>query len=461
MPEGLGPLGPQNGGVPNWCDNPPMSWGIDKGLNARRLGVLLAACLTAGGCGNPTVTTTPAATSAPPSPSPSPASTASASPVPSSDIASALATIEADVQAIRQLSLKGPVDPTFVNKAQLQTVINDSFNQDNPPDQIALNEKLLKGLGLLPPDASLKELYLKLLGSQVLGLYQPKTKHFYVLTSGGGLSPLARFTFSHEFDHALQDQNFGLAKLGVDQIGQGDGSLAHLSVAEGDATLVMGLWARENLTLPELLGLAQSADPQGQQVLLQMPRILRDTLTFPYTSGLNFVTGLQTTGGWSAVNALYRTPPESTEQVLHPAKYDAHEKPVAVSVPADLARRLGAGWKVSFQDTLGEFQLGIWLADASGGRVDSEEATTAAAGWGGDRAALLEGPNGSWSVVLLTAWDSAAEAGQFETAAIGTVQGLTHPAAVLPGVGAVNRTVIVGSDSAVLSRTANALGSAG
>ena len=50
MPEGLGPLGPQNGGAPNWCDNPPMSWGIDKGLNARRLGVLLAACLTAGGC---------------------------------------------------------------------------------------------------------------------------------------------------------------------------------------------------------------------------------------------------------------------------------------------------------------------------------------------------------------------------------------------------------------------------
>ena len=37
MPEGLGPLGPQNGGVPNWCDNPPMSWGIDRGLNGRRL----------------------------------------------------------------------------------------------------------------------------------------------------------------------------------------------------------------------------------------------------------------------------------------------------------------------------------------------------------------------------------------------------------------------------------------
>src|SRR5439155_15785747 len=118
MPEGLGPLGPQNGGVPNWCDNPPMSWGIDKGLNARRLGVLLAACLTAGGCGNPTVTTTPAATSAPPSPSPSPASRASGSPVPSSDIASALATSEADVQASRRPSRKGRVDPTCGTRAQ-------------------------------------------------------------------------------------------------------------------------------------------------------------------------------------------------------------------------------------------------------------------------------------------------------------------------------------------------------
>ena len=76
-------------------------------------------------------------------------------------------------------------------------------------------------------------------------------------------------------------------------------------------------------------------------MLERTPAILRDTLTFPYTTGLTYVQAAQTAGGWPAVDAFFKTMPESTEQILHPDKYTAHETPVKVELPADLATRLG------------------------------------------------------------------------------------------------------------------------
>ena len=48
----------------------------------------------------------------------------------------------------------------------------------------------------------------------------------------------------------------------------------------------------------------------------------------------------------------------------------------AVTLPADLATRLGPGWSVPLQDTFGEFQLGIWLRERG---VASGDATEIAA----------------------------------------------------------------------------------
>ena len=83
--------------------------------------------------------------------------------------------------------------------------------------------------------------------------------------------------------------------------------------------------------------------------------------------------------------------PESTEQILHPEKYAANEAPVAVTLPADLATQLGTGWTVPLTDTFGEFQTAIWLRGAG---VDEPAASDAAAGWGGDRLAVINGPDG-------------------------------------------------------------------
>ena len=188
-----------------------------------------------------------------------------------------------------------------------------------------------------------------------------------------------------------------------------------------------------------------------------MPAILRETLLYPYTTGLTFAQGQYISGGgWAGVDALYADVPETTEQILHPEKYQAGEGPVVIDVPDDLAARIGPDWNLALDDTFGEFQTGVWLRDA-----DAANATEAAAGWGGDRVLVLDGPGDAWATVLATEWDTAADAAEFEASAGPAVEALDDPAALLPGGTDTGRWVVVGSNDDVLEAVAGALGLAG
>jgi hypothetical protein len=218
----------------------------------------------------------------------------------------------------------------------------------------------------------------------------------------------------------------------------------------------MSDWSAANLTPVQLLQLLQvSADPVQTQVLNAMPAILRDQLLFPYTSGLAFVEGQRNSGGWSAVDAVYGRPPDSTEQILHPEKYLAHETPVAVEIPVDLAKRLGAGWRVDLQDTWGEFGLREWLSDAGG--IAAEQANAAGQGWGGDRLVLVS--NGStMGVAIETVWDTTADAAEFATAARVSLSALDAETALVDA-GSTNRvTIFIATNKATIGRLAGALG---
>ena len=381
------------------------------------------------------------------------------SPTPGADPTAIYKTIEGQVVAIRGLQPKSPVDPRILNETELKTRVAEAFKRDNPPDVVAANERLLKGMGLFPRDASLADLYVELLGSQVAGFYSPDDKQLYVVSKTGTIGPVERVTFAHEYTHALQDQTFNLKALDISQIGQGDRGLARLSLVEGDAVTVQTIWTQRNLSAAETLELLQAAlDPAAVQVMQKMPPVLLQTLQFPYTSGMQFVAGMQATGGWAAVNAAFRDPPASSEQILHPEKYTAHEAPVAVALPPDLAVRMGSGWKLSLQDTLGEFQLGIWLRSA----VDGVPAANAAvAGWGGDRVALLDGPGGAWAIAIITEWDTLADATEFADAAGQVVGRLASPGTVTSTPNSKRVTILIGSDTPVATRLDSVLGATG
>ena len=209
------------------------------------------------------------------------------------------------------------------------------------------------------------------------------------MSRSGEVGANEKITFAHEFNHALQDQHFTIFKDQEGVTNRSDWLLARQAVYEGDSSLLMTLWASENFTPEEFSELlAQGLNDPSSQMLEQMPAILRETLLYPYTTGLTFAQGQYINGGgWAGVDALYADLPETTEQILHPEKYQAGEGPVAIDVPDDLAARIGPDWELALDDTFGEFQTGVWLRDA-----DAANVAEAAAGWGGDRVLVLDGP---------------------------------------------------------------------
>ncbi|OGO56840.1 MAG: hypothetical protein A2V85_13705 [Chloroflexi bacterium RBG_16_72_14] len=426
---------------------------------------LVAVLLLVAACGSPGPSATPTAPPATASPTPSPSATASPGPTPtpvaSDDHAALYEEIETQVAELRGLQPTKPVDRAVLDEAGLREFVTTSFNEDNPEELVVGFERLYKALLLMPEDESLEDLYVELLTSQVAGLYDDETKRMYVITRTGDIGPIEKVTYAHEFAHALQDQAFGLRALVGEATDQGDRTLARTTLAEGDATLVMSLWAQQHLTPAELAEAGSASDPEAEAVLARMPAILKEPLLFPYTAGLALTFRDFQGGGFAAVDARYQDPPDSTEQVLHDDKLESNEQPVKVAFPADLAGRLGTGWTVSLQDTLGEFQLEIVLRD--GGGSSGSVSANAAAGWGGDRVALVEGPDGATGVVLDTAWDTRADAREFAAALDGLVASLKaagRSASVLtPGP---RRVVLVTADSdRTLGRLANVLGLAG
>ena len=132
-----------------------------------------------------------------------------------------------------------------------------------------------------------------------------------------------------------------------------------------------------------------------------------------------------------------------------------------VSFPDDLAKRLGDGWCVPLQDTLGELQLRIMLGDAAG--VDSATAQTAAAGWGGDRVALDRRPGRRDRRGARHPLGHGRRCGEYAAALAGIVpklQALGRSASILTPE--PNRVVLVtASSDDTMGRLANVLGLAG
>lgn len=412
--------------------------------------LIAATLLVAVGCGTIPPSPSPSATPSPsPSPSESAAPSASPSPASSAEVGAIYDAIETQVVEIRGLEPKREVARRFIDEAELRTTITQQFDEETPPEYVAATERLYKALDLIPADANLRELTLDLLSGGVAGFYRLDRNTLYVVSKTGLPGVNERITFAHEYDHALQDQNTSVFTDQEGILDQTDRILARQAIYEGDASLLMTFWGAAHFDLADIAEMfALSSDPETLALLNRMPAILKETLLFPYTTGLTYVQLAQLQGGWEAVDNFYDRMPESTEQILHPEAYQANEHPVTIDLPDDLADQLGAGWSVPLEDTFGELQLGIWLRGAG---VAAATATTATAGWGGDRLAVVEGPNGAWGVVIETTWDNAADATEFLDAAQTAVDGLSHPARISAPAGQGVTILIASDDQALLA----------
>ncbi len=285
---------------------------------------------------------------------PSPNPTASPTVASPSDDAAIYREIAAQVSEIRGLDSPDRVEPTVIDQETVMRNLLEEFDEDNPPEQIAATERVYKALGLLEPGDSLRDLYLELQGSQVIGYYDPTKKELFIVSHDGGLGPTERLTYAHEFAHELQDSHFGLNGLGLDKLAEdSDRALAILSLVEGDATSAQTAWMIANLSAEELGQVAaEASDPALLEILTRMPPILLETSLFTYQAGATFVADLRARGGSAAVDAAFERLPASTEQIMHPAAY-LNDEPILVSIPANLPGRFGAGSSIVARDTSG------------------------------------------------------------------------------------------------------------
>jgi len=324
----------------------------------------------------------------------------------------ALRSIEAQVSAIRGLPAQAEVNLRVLDQAGLQQYLTETFERDYLPNERESDQKLLVALGLLKPTDDLVEIQLRLLQSQVIGVYDPDDKLMFVVDTQGSFGPAERITYAHEFNHALQDQYYDLNAVAPKHPVSNDRSLAAHALVEGDAVLLQTLWATQNLTSDELVEVARASGGAGDDMLSRVPPIVRAELLFPYIEGFAFVRQAYRNAGssYAAIDEILKRPPESTSEVMHPDRYAAGVKPVDVDLP-DVSPALGGEWRRVGSGVLGELDLRVLLEQYG----DRPEAARVAAGWAGDRWLLLE-KEGRTTLVLKTNWQSETQATSFFSA---------------------------------------------
>lgn len=368
------------------------------------------------------------------------------------EVAAQIDAVVAQVPPIRELQPTKDVPYKVISRDDFKNYLIATADEDTTPEWRAAEERFLKRMGLLAPDADLNALLLELYTSQVAAYYDPADGTFYIIERDKPFGAVDKITTAHEYTHALQDQNFGLEALRIKDPVQGDAILGQLAGIEGDATLTSQNWMRDNLSQQEQIELALEGLGQlGDDTLAKMPLILRRQLEFPYAEGLSFVTDVWGLGGYSAVNEAIKTPPESTEQVLHSDKYYADEKPAAVTT-ADLTTALGSGFTNVYQQTMGELNIQVLATggekpalDLPGFPVDWPHQEVAA-GWGGDFLNMYE--NGDqWLIDWQTVWDTPEDATEFSDRIFTLAPTFQGTMRSMPGADPNSIRVVIASDA--------------
>ncbi|HEX6947303.1 MAG TPA: hypothetical protein VF246_08125 [Acidimicrobiia bacterium] len=302
-------------------------------------------------------------------------------------------------QEIRGLPFLETPTITVVGEAEFRSRVLAEVAEsltDLPADQA-----LYELLGLLSPDADLESMLQDLYGEQVAGFYDGDAREVVVPSQTDGLSLVQQGTMIHELTHALTDQHFGFneRRNQMAEEDRWDEATAFLALMEGDATLAELHWLQ---TLGQRdLGLFLSESLQADiSVLESMPLFIRDSLMFPYETGLAFVQSLYNRGGWEAVDDAYRTMPDlppSTEQVITPSDL-GRDLPVEIPVQdVDVP-----GYELIVTSTWGElgFQLMFDQVLGEGSAVEASD------GWGGDYYHQWYDGRGNAAFVLVVVGDT-------------------------------------------------------
>ncbi|MCU0865370.1 MAG: hypothetical protein MUC36_16425 [Planctomycetes bacterium] len=283
-----------------------------------------------------------------------------------------------------------------------------------PPHAFLLQHALMNGLGQ-KAGRDAKQLRERAVAGMARGLsayYDPIRRTFVLLPSrtrqtaealAGSLLPL----ITHELVHACQDTReggiqalFGAARASLDE------AMARRCVLEGEAEVAAVAALRGNEAVATLIGNTFASQLEG---------LFAGELTgLLYGTGRDVMARRFAAGGFAAVQELWKAPPTSTEQLLHPDKL-GEDLPQAIELPEF------AGWRPLASTVVGEL-LSYHMLRQSG--ADLHTAAIATAGWDGDRLLVMrrtdakpdDDENGAPVAVWRSVFDRSEDAAQFAAA---------------------------------------------
>jgi hypothetical protein len=325
----------------------------------------------------------------------------------------------AEVAAIRGLADSQPTPIVFDDAKTFARALDQKAARDAIGPTSADQDVFFSAFDFPPANAKVGSTLDEVLGEQIIAFYDQHTHSVHVRKDRPNADDdEMTMVLAHELAHSLQEQHLPVPDLRATT--DADTRLAELAVIEGDAMLVMLAHAAYRRRIPLNRALARAAvmatddafqryarASRADRALMRAPPLIRERLTFPYLRGLTFVGDVWRAGGFPLVNRMYAHAPTTTEQILHPEKYLAGEKPVPVREP-----EAPKGYEKISSGRVGELQIRVVLERC----LPPARAAAAASGWGGDAYTIARSTNGKGALLWATVWDDETQAIEFETA---------------------------------------------
>lgn len=295
--------------------------------------------------------------------------------------------IQKTVERIRDLKFLEPVNRVVIDRDQMRENLMTDLEERR--DEILIEQKFYTALHVWDPKNDLYQVYVDMYTEQTASYYDTDDHTFYEVVEPDAPLVYREFVAAHELIHVLQDQH---GYLDFDSDNE-DEHLAFLCIVEGDAMYHQYTYFYK-MSQDKRKLFFDYADT------LDIPlvnRFLENLLMLRYDLGFEFITGTD-----ADIDSLYERLPISSEQVMHPEKYEQNELPITVEIPSI------PGWEPLTENVLGEAFIMTFLKEY----IAEDTAVQAAAGWGGDAYAYYE-KGIDYLLVVNTFWDTESDAVEF------------------------------------------------
>ncbi|SDQ20665.1 Hvo_1808 family surface protein [Natronobacterium texcoconense] len=319
----------------------------------------------------------------------------------------------ARIEVVRGLKFHHDVDLEVITRSELR-------DQRSASEATAAENELWRGTFVVDGETDVATARDDLYGTAVQGYYV--NDRIVVVTDDTEEIRIDRGTLVHELTHALQDQQFGLARYSATL----DERRAEDGLIEGEANYVPELYDDRCETdwqcIPERASTGSEPAPVDRPFNVG----LFLSIYAPYSEGPAFVGHLHEREGWDAVDDAYDDRPASTSQIIHPERYP-DDGPVEV----DLEDRSSDDWEPVTRDgephaeTVGEATLfaTLWangvvdrpLTEGGTERSPYNYSYPATDGWAGDAFQVYEDGDRTGHVWRLV-WQSDEDADTFADA---------------------------------------------